>query len=73
MVWMLLSMNMHAVDAAINEFFMHAVDVALNEVAWCGCCSQRMCIAWTLFSTNLHGAVDVALNEFAWCCGCCSQ
>ena len=59
---MLLSMNLNAVDVALNEFAcsiwmllsmnLHAVDVALNKLE----CRN----------------VDVALNEFARC-GCCSQ
>ena len=40
MVWMLLSMNMRAVDIALNKLEWCNVDVALNEFACCGCCSQ---------------------------------
>ena len=39
-MWMLLSMNMRAVDIALNKLEWYNVDVALNESAWCGCCPQ---------------------------------
>ena len=53
---MLLSMNLHAVDVALNKLEWHNLDLALNE------------LLWMFLSMNLH-AVDVALNEFEWC-GC---
>ena len=54
MLWMLLSMNLHGVDVALNELEWHNLGLALNE------------LLWMFLSMNLH-AVDVALNEFAWC------
>ena len=56
MLWMLLSMNLHGVDVALNELEWHNLGLALNE------------LLWMFLSMNLH-AVDVALNEFEWC-GC---
>ena len=35
MLWMLLSMKLHAADVALNEIEWRNVDVALNEFAWC--------------------------------------
>ena len=47
---MLLSMNLHGLDVALNEIEWRGwmllsmnllgADVALNELEWCGCCSQ---------------------------------
>ena len=57
-LWLLLSMNMLAVDVAHTEFEwrgwmllsmnMHGVDVALNEFAWFGLVDLYFICVWGL-------------------------